>query len=408
MINRVIKWVNIFSSPLRAIFVFGISAVIVFLITFALFPRKKTTIPTVIPLQHQIYTPQSGEIFSGILNRAAVSTQLNTKIVDVLKKIGFNFARLNLTDTFKFFYRNDTLVKIEYKKDYAIIYTFDNLETENISIAMQYKDIKKKIMLVKGEIRSSLYESMLNIGEGPQLIADYADVLAWEIDFFTETQNGDSFFVLVEKKFDDQNFIDYGQVLAVRYKGQIGDFLGYFYVDPTGYKDYYDYQGKSLRKAFLKSPLRYSHISSYFSRGRYHPILKIVRPHRGIDYTAPSGTPVSAIGHGTVTFAGWRGGYGRLVEIVHAQRFKSRYGHLRSFGKGIRSGLRVNQGQIVGYVGSTGMSTGPHLHFELLQNGAWVNPMKIIPPRADPVKQEYLAEFAKKRDSLNRFFYTTN
>jgi murein DD-endopeptidase MepM/ murein hydrolase activator NlpD len=306
------------------------------------------------------------------------------------------------------YYKNDTLEKLEYKKNYLTVYCFNNLQSDNITVEMCYKVIDNQLQLVKGQITSSLYESMLVIGETPLLITNYADILAWEIDFFTETQNGDSFFILVEKKYCDSACIDYGRIYAVRYQGQIGDFSGYYYIDPQGNKDYYDFQGKSMRKAFLKSPLRYSHISSYFSSGRYHPILKIVRPHHGIDYVAPTGTPVSVIGDGTVTFAGWKGGYGRLVEITHSQRYKSRYGHLSRFGSGIKSGRRVSQGQIVGYVGTTGLSTGPHLHFELLQNGSWVNPLKIIPPRADPVKPEYFSDFTKDRDSLFKSLSTQN
>jgi murein DD-endopeptidase MepM/ murein hydrolase activator NlpD len=354
------------------------------------------------------YSPKTGEIFSDVLKRTEIPSNSVNQIIQVLQKINFKFTSLNPYDTFKVFFRNDTLVKLEYKKNYSTIYCFENLMSDNITVKMEYKAIENQVKLVKGIISSSLYESMLEIGEKPSLIANYADILAWEVDFFTETQTGDSFFVVVEKKFSDSICIDYGRLFAVRYKGKVGDFSGFYFIDPKGNRDYYDLQGKSMRKAFLKSPLRYSYISSYFSRGRYHPILKIVRPHQGIDYVAQSGTPVSAIGDGTVTYAGWRGGYGRLVEITHSQRFKSRYGHLSRFGSGIRSGRRVNQGQIVGYVGTTGLSTGPHLHFELLQNGSWVNPLKIIPPRAEPVKPEFLSEFAKHRDSLLIYLNSQN
>lgn len=384
-----------------------LTVIVAIVLVFILKPAHKV-IPEkeLVSLQTKGLSPKPTEIFSSVLKRGALTQTISDRIIQVLQSFNFKFTTLRPTDTFKFYYRNDTLVKLEYKKNYTTIYSFSNLETPNITVAMAYKVMKTELKLVKGEISSSLYESMLKIGEKPTLITNYADILAWEIDFFTETQNGDSFFVLVEKKFDDTTCIDYGQVRAVRYKGEIGDFAGYYYIDPSGHNDYYDYQGKSMRKAFLKSPLRYSHISSYFSGGRYHPILKIVRPHRGIDYTAPSGTPVSAIGDGTVTFAGWRGGYGRLVEIVHAQRFKSRYGHLRGFCAGVRSGRHISQGQIIGYVGSTGMSTGPHLHFELLQNGSWVNPLRIIPPRSEPVKPEYFQGFAKHRDSLLEYLQT--
>jgi len=388
--------------------VFGLVIIVLILIViFKLSPPKQTR-PITTPIQVKTYSPMIGEVFSNVLQRAEIPSQSANQIIQTLQKIKFKFTSLKPTDTVKFFYRNDTLIKMELKKNYSTIYRFDNFTSGNITVAMAFKEITNQVKLVKGKISSSLYESMMKIGENPNLISNYSDILAWEIDFFTETQTGDSFYILVEKKFCDTLCVDDGQIIAVRYKGTCGDFSGFFFLDPKGNRDYYDSQGKSLRKAFLKSPLRYSHISSYFSRGRYHPILKIVRPHKGIDYVAPTGTPVSTIGDGTVTFAGRKSGYGRFVEISHSQRFKSRYGHLSRFGASVRSGRRISQGQIVGYVGATGLATGPHLHFELLQNGSWVNPLKIIPPRAEPVKPEYFSAFARHRDSILVLLNTQN
>jgi murein DD-endopeptidase MepM/ murein hydrolase activator NlpD len=387
----------------------GILAIILLLLSWIIFLRPHYSgrqEKSSVNIKVAIFQPKSGENFLSVLKRAVIVQPTAEKIINTLIEINFKFNSLKPTDSFKFFYRNDTMVKFIYKKNYNTCYTFNNIEIGNMTISMSCQEIVTKIILVKGEIKSSLYESMLEIGEKPILIANYTDILAWEIDFFTETQNGDSFFVLVEKKFEDSTFVEYGQINAVRYKGQFGDFSGYFFVDASGNRDYYDTKGQSLRKAFLKSPLRYSYISSYFSGGRYHPILKIVRPHRGIDYVAPTGTPVSAIGNGVVTFAGWQDGYGRFVELSHSQRFKSRYGHLSRFGSGIRSGKSVTQGQIIGYVGATGLATGPHLHFELLQNGNWVNPLRVIPPRAEPVKPEYFTEFQRKSDSLAQILYS--
>lgn len=402
--------------------IFGIIAFVIILIIIFSSSRKIPTDSKTALMQTRVYSPQTGDIFTSVLKRANVPQIINDRIIRLLHQIKFDFTTIKASDSIKLYYRNDTLEKMEYKKNYATVYCFDNLTSGNVTVAMLFKEIKTEVTVVKGEIASSLYESMLAIGEKPMLCANYADILAWEIDFFTETQKGDSFFILVEKKFDDthpmgnrpltkdrdiQRYpVAYGKILAVRYKGKVGDFSGFYFIDPKGYRDYYDQQGKSLRKAFLKSPMRYSYISSYFSRARHHPILKIVRPHHGIDYVAPTGTPVSAIGDGVITFVGWRGGYGRLVEIVHSQRFKSRYGHLSRFGSGIKTGRRIGQGQIVGYVGSTGLATGPHLHFELLQNGNWVNPLKIIPPRSEPVKPEYFSEFLRCRDSLLLCFKT--
>jgi murein DD-endopeptidase MepM/ murein hydrolase activator NlpD len=334
--------------------------------------------------------------------RSGIDNSLTTKIINLLGELGFDFKKIRITDTLRLRYRNDSLVEIEYQLSPTKIYYFNLENLSNIKVALCYRPVSTVLTLVKGHINSSLYESMLAIGERPSLIINYAEILDWEIDFFTETQSGDSFFVLVEKKFCDSILIDYGKIYALRYKGKIGDLYGFYFCDPNGHKDFYNYEGQSLRKEFLKSPLRYSYISSYFSRARLHPILKIVRPHRGIDYVAPAGTPISAIGDGVVSYAGWKGSYGHFVEIRHARGFTSRYGHLRNYGKGIKTGQRVRQGQIIGYVGSTGLATGPHLHFELLRNSSWVNPLKVIVPRAEPVKPAFFNDFIAVRDSFKK------
>ena len=195
----------------------------------------------------------------------------------------------------------------------------------------------------------------------------------------------------------------YLDIIAAYYKGEVGDYYGIYYRDPDGNEDYYNLKGQSLRKSLLKSQLRYSYISSYFSKRRYHPILKVWRPHHGLDYSAPVGTPVASIGHGTVTYKGWKGGYGNLVEIRHKNNFKTRYGHLSRFAKGLYKGKRVKMGELIGYVGSTGLSTGPHLHFEMHKNGAPINPLRVKIPRAPSVKKKYMADFQQRCDSLQNY-----
>lgn len=357
------------------------------------------------------------ELLPNALIRCRVPESLVKKAITALKDCRFDFRRCKAGDTIRIvteFMTSDTLsldrvslekiTKIEYQRRYDQIYEI-NFDSNKTTVSMAYKEFEVRTELVKNVISSSLYESVIAAGETPTLAFNFADIFSWEIDFFVETQTGDSFFIAVEKKYDDGKFVSYGRINLVRYKSKVGDFYGIFFEDPKGHRDYYDLNGKSLRKAFLRSPLRYSRISSYFSRARFHPILRIVRPHTGIDYVAPRGTPVEAIGDGIITFAGWKGGYGRLVEIQHGNNYKSRYGHLSGFGKNVRVGRRVSQGQTIGYVGATGLATGPHLHFELLHRGGWVNPLRIIPPRAEPVRSEYLSTFYALRDELlNQFF----
>jgi murein DD-endopeptidase MepM/ murein hydrolase activator NlpD len=380
------------------------------------FPKKEVKSPPV-ETATETYSLRKNELLANALLRCGVSQPLAQRAVSVLQNCRFDFRKCKTGDTIRIvkeFTKNDSGVnnegvirRIEYQMNYDQIYEihFDWMKT---SVAMAVKEFEVRAELVRGAISSSLYESLIAIGERGDLGFNFADILGWEIDFFVETQEGDSFFILVDKKYDDSELVDYGKIQLVRYKGKIGDFYGIFFEDPKGHRDYYDLEGKSTRKAFLRSPLRYSRISSYFSGARHHPILRIVRPHRGIDYVAPRGTPVAAVGDGTVTFAGWKGGYGRLVEIAHGNGYKSRYGHLSGFGGGIRTGRRVAQGQKVGYVGSTGLSTGPHLHFELLRQGSWVNPLRIIPPRAEPVRTEYLEMFYQVRDQLLKQFSDIN
>jgi len=385
---------------------------LIILCFIAYFILRAPVKPVEPPMKQQItksYILKRGEILFNALRRCDVPEPLAKRAISALLDCRFDFRKCKAGDTIRIvkeFSKTDSgtnnqgvIRKIEYQMYYDQIYEI-NFAWMQTTVSMVFKEFELRTELVRGAISSSLYESLIKVGERPDLAYNFADIFGWEIDFFVETQEGDSFYILIDKKFDDQNMVDYGKIHLVRYKGNVGDFYGVFFEDPKGHKDYYDLEGKSLRKAFLRSPLRYSRISSYFSKARFHPILRIVRPHHGLDYVAPLGSPISAIGDGFVTFAGWKGSYGKLVEIAHKNGYKSRYGHLSGFASGIRKGRRVTQGQKVGSLGTTGLSTGPHLHFEVLRYGSWVNPLRIIPPRAEPVRSEYLETFYQIRDQF--------
>lgn len=218
--------------------------------------------------------------------------------------------------------------------------------------------------------------------------------------FFDRPQRGDTFRLIFEEYDKDGSFVKYGDILAAEYQSGSQVSQAVLYQAPDGRKDYFDPAGKSVRKAFLKSPLNYRRISSRFSYSRFHPIFKTFRPHLGVDYSAPSGTPVVASGAGVVTYAGWQGGFGKVVEIRHPNGFATTYGHLSGIARGVRTGMRVGQKDLIGYVGSTGCSTGPHLDYRVKANGRYVNPLKMISPPSEPVKQEYLGDFQKHRDNL--------
>jgi murein DD-endopeptidase MepM/ murein hydrolase activator NlpD len=253
---------------------------------------------------------------------------------------------------------------------------------------------------IQGEIGSSLWESMIDLCKNPELILKFAEVFEWEIDFLTEPQRGDSFRLIFEEYTMDGNFVKYGDILTAEYRSGNHGNQAVLYQMPNGRKDWFDLSGKSVRKEFLKSPLNYRRISSRFSYSRFHPILKIYRPHLGVDYAAPAGTPIVSSADGVVISAGWKGGLGKAVEIRHANGFVTSYGHLSGIAKGIRSGARVNQKDLIGYVGSTGNSTGPHLDYRIKVNGRFVNPLKMIAPPVEPIKPEYMADFQAHRDNL--------
>lgn len=236
--------------------------------------------------------------------------------------------------------------------------------------------------ITNGEVYNSFYQSAIDRGIPPEVIMEIADIFAWDIDFLVDIRPEDAFQVILNKYYRKGKCIGHGKVLAVRFVNQKRIHESFYFNDSKDRSGYYDKRGKSLRKAFLKSPLRYRRISSYFSLRRFHPILKIYRPHYGVDYAAPSGTPVESIGDGRVIFIGWKGGYGRYIRIRHNHIYETGYGHLSRFAKGLKKGSRVRQGDVIGYVGSSGLSTGPHLDFSVTKRGRLVNPLRIKSPPA--------------------------
>ena len=235
---------------------------------------------------------------------------------------------------------------------------------------------------ITGTVATSFYESALDRDLPPDVIMAIADMFAWDIDFLVDIRPGDSFQVILHRYYRNGNCIGLGKVLAVRFVNQERIHESFYFIDSQGREGYYDRKGKSLEKAFLKSPLRYRRISSYFSSRRFHPILKIYRPHYGIDYAAPVGTPVESVGDGRITFIGWKKGYGRYIKVRHNHMYATGYGHLSRFARGLNKGSRVRQGDVIGYVGSSGLATGPHLDFSMMKKGKYVNPLSVQSPPA--------------------------
>lgn len=255
-------------------------------------------------------------------------------------------------------------------------------------------------VVVSGTIENSLYEDAMKAGADPQAVMALTDIFAWDIDFTSDIRKGDSFRILKEVLYVEGVPVRSGKIIGAEMVNGGKTYTAVYY-EGNGGTGYYDGEGRSLRRSLLKTPLRYRRVSSHFTTKRYHPILKKYRPHHGIDYAAPVGTPVEAAGSGIVKFAGTNRGYGNYVEIRHNNGYSTLYAHLSKIRKGIRTGVKVSQGDMIGYVGCTGLCSGPHLHYEVRVNGRLINPLSIkpVPDKSIP-KNEWQA-FAAVRDEIS-------
>ncbi|MGH9580424.1 MAG: peptidoglycan DD-metalloendopeptidase family protein [Terriglobales bacterium] len=249
-----------------------------------------------------------------------------------------------------------------------------------------------------GQVRNSLFNAVTDLGESPELALILADIFGWDLDFYTDPQPGDTFGVVVEKKVSGRDgSVRYGRLLAAEYVNHGRPYRAVLFRDPAGQPAYYAPDGQSMKKAFLRSPLKFAApVTSHFSYSRFHPILKRRRPHLGVDYGAPAGTPVQAIGEGRVIAAGWSGGGGNTVHLRHSNGFDTFYLHLSRIL--VRTGQRVAQGQVIGRVGATGLATGPHLDFRVTQHGKFRNFEALRLPPAQPVSKRDFAQFEAERD----------
>ncbi|PIS47059.1 MAG: hypothetical protein COT17_05335 [Elusimicrobia bacterium CG08_land_8_20_14_0_20_51_18] len=248
-----------------------------------------------------------------------------------------------------------------------------------------------------GKIKDNLWEAMSSEDVPAETILDFTDIFAWTVDFLTEVRAGDKFRVFYEIEKTKNGRIISQKITAAMYEGsEAGRKIA---VEFKG--NYYNENGEGARSMFLRAPLSYRRISSRFTLKRYHPVLKYVRPHLGIDYAAGTGTPVSSVADGTVVWKGWKGGYGNFIEVKHSSGYITSYGHLSRYARGLRTGRRVSQGQVIGYVGSTGISTGPHLDFRIRQNGKFINYLKMKYKAISNLPKKYLSEFSAK---VKRYF----
>jgi len=409
LILRIINHKNKTSEHLRSRIVPIAAVVQVFVFAAVLFHTNRTSAifntPTLTgPDPEPVETVNVDAIYTGMIkkNSSLYAELLNLEISHPLvAEITSRFSRMfDLThsqagDKFRLFMGPDnSIVALEYITDDWKRYRLDRDGDRYVETIYEV-GLERSVKTVKGEIESTLWEALMPQLPDMEIFFSMADIFGWEIDFLTEPRIGDSFKIAFEVYEKDGAFVKTGNILAAEYilDGEIH--RAFLYTDPDGRRDYYDENGYSLRKTLLKSPLNYRRVSSKFSYRRLHPIRKIHRPHLGVDYAAAVGTPVVAAGDGYVIFKGERRGFGNYLEVQHSHGLVTCYGHLHKFGKGVAKGRHVVQGQVIGYVGNTGESTGPHLDYRVRKNGKYINPLKMTIPAAMPVNQEYREMFSR-------------
>ncbi len=279
-------------------------------------------------------------------------------------------------------------------------FEYDINSEDQLIIRLEEDGYTVETDLVRGTIDSSLFAAVAATGERAELALALADIFAWDVDFIRDIRQGDSFQAVVEKRFREGDPAGYGRILAAEFTNQGDTYRAFLFQDGSHKPSYYDTEGKSLRKAFLKAPLSFTRISSGFTRKRFHPITKTWKAHPAIDYAAPRGTPIKTVGEGVITRIGRTKYNGNFIKIRHNSTYETLYLHMNGFARGMKKGKRLSQGQVIGYVGSTGLATGPHLCFRMYKNDSPVNPYKVQSQPAAPISKENRAEFKAATASL--------
>ena len=319
----------------------------------------------------ETYEVKSGDTLYGILSDRFTPQEMAEITSKIKKDIKGFVLRPGMKLTLE---KDKVLLNAAIDKDVIIEKLADGTATVTVNI---YEHDMMNVV-VRGTIENNLFEAMYKAGEDAELAANLASIFEWEIDFFKDLRPGDRFVVLVEKKFVKDKYAGYGKILAADFYNQGKLKRAVYYNDGGKNKGYYNEKGEGLERGFLRVPLNYSRISSRYSTSRLHPVLGYHRPHYGVDYAAPTGTPVKATASGIVKIKSRSKGNGNYIALRHPNGYETFYLHLNGFNRAIRQGSHVEQGQIIGYVGSTGYSTGPHLDYRIRKNGKWLNPLKFV------------------------------
>ena len=345
----------------------------------------------------------NGDSLSSIFSDAGLSASELHAIVHADPK-GKQLTKIHPGQSFAFnIDSNSQLQQLRYNKSLTeTLFITKDPSSNSYQFEEQVRDYEIKIQRAQVSIQQSLFLDAKNAGMDDNLIMELAILFGWDIDFSLDIRGGDSFDIVYEDLYLDGKKQKNGKILAANFFNQGKRFSAIYYEKSGGKGAYFTENGASVRKEFTRSPVDFARVSSRFNLRRKHPIMHTIRAHKGVDYAASRGTPIKATGDGKILLAGRKGGYGKTVIVKHGQRYTTLYAHLNSYARGIRSGKRVRQGQIIGYVGSTGMATGPHLHYEFRVNGVHRNPLTVKLPRAVPLKGEEKQHFLVQTSSLRQ------
>ena len=347
----------------------------------------------------QEITVKRGDTLAGIFSRLDISPQQLQALLDKggaiknLKKI-YPGQVLRIASS-----AEHGLEKLHYPIDKLSTLEISR-SNEGFDVSTSHRTPESREKHASGVINSSLFLAAGKAGLSDNLTMELAGIFGWDIDFALDIRKGDEFTVLYEDQYIDGEFIGHGDILAAEFVNNGRRYQAVRYTDSGGKTDYYSLDGKSMRKAFLRTPVEIARVSSRFNLKRKHPILNKIRAHKGVDYAAPRGTPIRATGNGKIVHRGKKGGYGKTVVLQHGTKYSTLYAHLSNYRKGQKVGSRVKQGDIIGYLGSTGLATGPHLHYEFRINGAHRNPLRVKLPGAEPLKEKYQDDFNRKAEAL--------
>ncbi|RKZ84535.1 MAG: peptidase M23 [Gammaproteobacteria bacterium] len=355
-----------------------------------------------VTLSWQEVTVKSGDNLSLIFPRVGLTARDVYNVAQLGKDIK---PLLNLKPGQKLRFgsvaENDSKTLHQLQLKLSPIQTLEIISTDNgYQATMLSREVEKRQMHASGTIENSLFEAGIEAGLSDKIVMELAYIFGWDVDFALDLRKKDSFKLIYDEDYLDGDKIADGSILAAEFTNQGKTYRAIRFTDEAGLSRYYAPNGDSMRKTFSRSPVHFSRISSRFNPNRKHPVLKTSRPHRGVDYAAARGTPITATGDGKVDFVGAKGGYGRTVVLSHGGKYTTLYAHMSKYKRGIKRGKRVHQGDVIGYIGSSGLATGPHLHYEFRVSGVHRNPLTVKLPKAEPLPKKYRSEFDQQAQPL--------